>query len=86
MLLYINIYIIIIVIIIYISLFGNENSFFEFVIEDKVATGIKNIPICKASVSNDIPVSIMKETIDAHCPKVTEIRNDYLKINFFLIY
>ena len=34
------------------------------------------------SVSNNIPVSIMKETIDPYCPKLTQIMNDWKK-NFF---
>ena len=31
------------------------------------------------SVSNNIPVSIMKETIEPYCPKLTQIMNDCLK-------
>ena len=47
-----------------------------------VANAIKNLPTGKASVSNDITVSIMKEAIYAYCPKLTQIMNDCLKNNF----
>ena len=48
-----------------------------------VANAIKNLPTGKASVSNDILVSIIKETIDAYFPKLTQIMNDCLRNNFF---
>ena len=63
--------------------FGNENFSFEDFTEDTVANSIKNLPTGKASVSNDTPVSIMKETTVTYCPKLTQIINDYLKNNFF---
>ena len=47
---------------------------------------VKNLSTGKASVSNDTPVSIMKKTIDAYCPNLTQIMNDCLKIICFLIY
>ena len=49
--------------------FGNENFSFEVFTEDTVA--IKNLLTGKGSASDDIPVSIMKDAIDAYCPKVT---------------
>ena len=52
-------------------------------VEDAVATTIKNLPTGKASVSNDIPVFIIKETIDVYSQKITQIMNDCLKNNFF---
>ena len=51
--------------------------------EDAVANAIKNLPTGKASVSNDIPVFIIKETIDVYSQKITQIMNDCLKNNFF---
>ena len=65
---------------------GKENFSFEAFTEDTVANAFKNLPTGKASVSNDIPVFIMKETIDAYCPKLIKIMNDYLKNIFFLIF
>ena len=63
--------------------FGNENFSFEVFTEDTVANETKNLSTGKASVSNYIPMSIMKETTDAYCPKVTQIMNDCLKNIFF---
>ena len=62
---------------------GKENFSFKVFTEDTVANAIKNLPTGKASVSKGISVSIMKETIDAYCPKLTQIMNDCLKNNFF---
>ena len=61
--------------------FEKEDFSFEVFTIDAVANAIKNLATGKVSVSNDIPVSIMKETIDAYCPKVTQIMNDCLKNN-----
>ena len=66
--------------------FEKENFSFKVFTEDVVANAIKNLPIDNASASNDIPVSIMKETIDAYYRKLTQIINDCLKNNFFLTY
>ena len=63
--------------------FGNENFFFEVFTEETVPNTIKNLATYKASVSNDATVSIMKETSDSYCPKLTQIINDCLKNNFF---
>ena len=63
--------------------FGKEHFSFEVFTEDTVANAIKNLPSGKASVSDDILVSPMKETIDAYCPKLTQIMNDCLKNNSF---
>ena len=48
-----------------------------------VGNAVKNLPAGKTSVSNDIPVSIMKETIDAYRLKLKQVMNDCLKNNFF---
>ena len=66
--------------------FGKENFSFDVFTKYAVENSIKNLPTSKASVSNDIPVSIMKETFDAYCPKLTQIMNHCLKNNFLLIY
>ena len=50
---------------------------------DLIANATKNLPTGKASVSNDIPVSIIKETIDACCKDLTQIMNESLKNNIF---
>ena len=67
--------------------FGKKYFSFKVLTEDTVANAIKDLPTCKESILNDIPVSIMKETIDAYCLKLTQIMNDCLKKTiFFLIY
>ena len=63
--------------------FGKHNFSFKAFTEDPVANAIKSLPTDKASVSNDITVFIMKETIDVYCPKLTQIMNDCLRNNFF---
>ena len=63
----------------------NENFSFEVFTEDTVANAIKNLPTGKAIVPNGILVSIIKENIDAYCPKLTETMNDCLKNFFFLM-
>ena len=63
--------------------FGKENFSFEVFSEGTPANAITNLPTDKVSVSNDIPVSIMKKTTDAYCPKLTQIMNDCLKNIFF---
>ena len=37
----------------------------------------------KASISNDIPVSVMKQFVNCYCEKLTNILNDCLKENRF---
>ena len=63
--------------------FWKENFSFEVFIENAIANPIKNLPTGKASVSNDIPVSILKKIIDVYCPKLTQIMNDCLQNDFF---
>ena len=66
--------------------FGKEKFSFEVFSEDAVANSVKNLCTSKPSVSNDIPFSVMKETVDAYWAKLTQIMNDCLKNNFFLIF
>ena len=56
--------------------FGNQNFSFEVFTEDKVANAVENLRTGKVIVSNDITITIMKKTIDAYCPKLTQITND----------
>ena len=51
--------------------FGKENFSFELFTEDTIANAMKNLATGKATVSNDIPVAIMNETINAYCPVIT---------------
>ena len=60
---------------------GEEDLSFKVFIEDTFVNAIKNLSTGKANFSNHIPVSIMKEAIDAYCPKLTQIINDCLENN-----
>ena len=62
---------------------GKEHLSFKIFIEDTFVNAIKNLSTGKANVSNYIPVSIMKETFDAYCPKLPQIINDCLENNIF---
>ena len=42
-----------------------------------------NIQTNKASISNDIPISILKNFATCYCEKLASIFNDYLKENKF---
>ena len=44
---------------------------------------IKQLPGNKATVSNDIPVSILKESVSAYYEKLTDIFNSYIKSGTF---
>ena len=66
--------------------FEKKKFTFEVFTEDTVANAIKNIPTGMASISTNTIVFIIKETLDAYCPKLTQIMNGCLKNNFFLIY
>ena len=46
--------------------FGKEKFSFEVFSEDAAANSVKNLRTSKPSVSNDIPFSVMKETVDAY--------------------
>ena len=63
--------------------FEKEVISIEVVMEDTIVDAIKILPTGKAGVSNDIIVSIMKKTIDAYCPKLTQAINDCLRNNVF---
>ena len=66
--------------------FEKKKFTFEVFTEDTVANAFKNIPTGMASISTNTIVFIIKETLDAYCPKLTQIMNGCLKNNFFLIY
>ena len=53
--------------------FDNENFSFETVSRKDVLNLIKELPGNKATVSNDMPVSRLKESITAYNEKLTDI-------------
>ena len=60
--------------------FGRENFSFETVSKEDILDSIKELPGNKATVSNDIPVSVFKESVSAYYEKVTDIFNNCKKV------
>ena len=63
--------------------FGNGSFWFKPVSNNDIISAIKKLPPNKASVSNDIPISVMKQFANCYCEKLTNILNDCLKENRF---
>ena len=61
--------------------FGNGSFSFKSVSKIDVISAIKKLPLHKASISNDIPASVMKQFAKCYCEKLTNILNDCLKEN-----
>ena len=61
--------------------FGNRSFWFKPVSNNDIISAIKKLPPNKASVSNDIPISVMKQFANCYCEKLTNILNDCLKEN-----
>lgn len=62
--------------------FQNKNLSFETITKDTVVNAMRNLPTSLANFPNNIPNPIVTETVDAYCPKLTQIVNDYLKNSF----
>ena len=58
-----------------------ETGVFKPVSKKHVIDAIKKLPSNKASVSNDIPISLMKQFANCYYEKLTNILNDCLKAN-----
>ena len=63
--------------------FGNKNFSFETVSKEDVLDLIKELPGNKATVSNDIPVSVLKESVSAYYEKWTDIFNNCIRSGTF---
>ena len=63
--------------------FGNENFSFETVSKKDVLNLIKEFPEDKANVSNEIPVSVLKESISGYYEKLTDIFNKCIRSGTF---
>ena len=59
--------------------FGNVNFSFETVSRKHVLNLIKKLPGNKATVLNDISVSVLKESMSAYYEKLTDIFNNYIQ-------
>ena len=60
--------------------FGDENFSFETIFKKDVLKLIEQIPGNKATVPNDIPVSVLKESVSAYYEKLTDIFNNQAQI------
>ena len=60
-----------------------ETGVFKPVSKKDIIDAIKKLPSNKASISNDIPISVMKQFANCYCEKLTNILNDCLKENRF---
>ena len=63
--------------------FGKGSFSFRPVSKSSTFNAIKKLPSNKASISNDIAVSVMKQFANCYCEKLTNILNDCLKENRF---
>ena len=59
--------------------FANENVSFETVSKKDVLNLMKELPGNRVTVSNDIPVSLLKESISAYYEKLSDIFNNCLR-------
>ena len=67
-----------------IKILSNNDCFsFERFTEEQVISAIKNLPANKATVSFDIPVSVLKGSIQVYSKKLTAIFNNCLAENTF---
>ena len=64
--------------------FGNKTFSFETIYKKDVLDLIKQLPGNKATVSNDIPVSVLKESVSAYYEKLTDIFNNCIRSDTFL--
>ena len=51
--------------------------------KDDIFEAVKKLPSNKASISNDIPISIIKNFVNCYCEKFTSIFNDCLEESKF---
>ena len=56
-----------------------ETGVFKPVSKKDIIDAIKKLLSNKASISNDIPVSVMKQFANCYCEELTNILSDYLK-------
>ena len=56
--------------------FGNGSFSFNLVSKNDIISAIKKLTLNIESISNDIPVSVMKQFTNCYCEKLTKILND----------
>ena len=65
--------------------YGGESFSFKSISKDHTIEAAKKLPSNKASISNDIPISIIKNFATCYCEKLASIFNDCLKKTSFQI-
>ena len=63
--------------------FVNENFSFETISKKHVLDLMKQLPGNKATVSKDVPVSVLKEFVSAYYKKLSDILNDCIRSGTF---
>ena len=63
--------------------FGNETFSFETISKKEVLDLIKKLPGNNATVSNDIPASVLKESLSAYYKKLPDIFNNCIRSGTF---
>ena len=63
--------------------FGGERFSFKLISKDDIIEAVKKLTSNKASISNDMPISIIRNFDACYCEKLPSIFNDYLKENKF---
>ena len=63
--------------------YGGESFSFKLISNHDITEAVKNLPSNKASISNNIPISIIKNFATCYCEKLASIFNDCLKENKF---
>ena len=63
--------------------YGGESFSFKSISKDDIIEAVKKLPSNKASISNNIPISIIKNFSTCYCEKLASIFNDCLKENKF---
>ena len=63
--------------------YGGECFSFKSISKDDIIEAVKKLPSNKASISNDILISIIKNFATCYCEKLASIFNDCLKENKF---
>ena len=56
---------------------------FKSISKDDIIEGVKKLPSNKASLSNDIPITIIKSFVHCYCEKLASIFNDCLEESKF---
>ena len=59
------------------------NQYLKTKLKQNITEAVKKLPSNKASISNDIPISIIKNFATCYCEKLASIFNDCLKENKF---